>query len=114
MHKYSDNYADSSGTLYQFKRDEQDMTDAGNPDSVTTDHSPSFKYKSSFFKTLTNDDNGVFKNLKIAVPLKYLSNSFRSLEMPPINLIIHLELNWSNNYVISDNDDETTFNTTNL
>ena len=44
---YSDKYADSFGNLYQFKRDEQNMTDAGNPANVTTNHSPSFKYKAS-------------------------------------------------------------------
>ena len=43
--EYSDNYADSSGSLYQFKRDEQNM-DNGNI-AVTTADSPSFKYKSS-------------------------------------------------------------------
>ena len=46
-----------------------------------------------FLKLLTPDDNGVFKNMKIAVPLKYLSNSCRSLEMPLINCKIRLELN---------------------
>ena len=30
-----------------------------------------------FLKSLTNDDAGVFKNVKIAVPLKYLSNFLR-------------------------------------
>ena len=39
----------------------------GNPANVNTDNSKSFKYKSSFFKPLTADDNGVFKNVKIAV-----------------------------------------------
>ena len=34
------------------------------------------------------------------VPLKYLSNLFRSLEMPLINCKIHLELNWNNYCVI--------------
>ena len=34
---------------------------------------------------------------KKVVPLKYLSNFFRSLEIPLINCKIHLELNWSNN-----------------
>ena len=63
--------------------------------NVTADSS-SFKYKSSFFKTLEDDDNGLFKNVKIAVPLKYLSNIWRSLEMPLINCKIHLVLNWSN------------------
>ena len=46
----------------------------GNPANVTTDDSTYFKYKSSFFKPLTADDTEVFKDLKIAVPLKYLSN----------------------------------------
>ena len=34
------------------------------------------------------------------MPLKYLSNFFRSLEMPLINCKIHLELNWNNNCVM--------------
>ena len=80
--EYSDNYADSSGSLQQFKRGEQDITAAGIPNGVTTDNSSSFKYKSSFFKTLTNDDNEVFKDVKITVPPKYLFNFFRSLEIP--------------------------------
>ena len=46
----------------------------GNPVDVTTADSSSFKYKSILFKALEDDDNGVFKNVKIAVPLKYLSN----------------------------------------
>ena len=44
--EYSDNYADSSGSLYQFKRDEQNMNN-GNIADVTTADSLSFKYKSS-------------------------------------------------------------------
>ena len=71
--EYSDNYSDTSGSLWQFKRDKQNMNN-GNPANVTTADSTSFKYKSSFFKPLTTADNGVFENVKIAVPLKYLSN----------------------------------------
>ena len=33
--EYSDNYADSSGSLRQFKRDEQDITASGIPNVVT-------------------------------------------------------------------------------
>ena len=44
--EYSDNYEDSSGSLWQFKRDEQNMTGAGNSVNVTADNSSSFKYKS--------------------------------------------------------------------
>ena len=61
------------GCLWQFKRDESPGTNSGNPDNVSTANSTSFKYKSSFFKPLTAADNGVFKDVKIAVPLKYLS-----------------------------------------
>ena len=43
----------------------------------------------------------IFGNAKIAVPLKYLSNFWRSLEMPLINCKIHLELNWSKDCVMS-------------
>ena len=109
--EYSDNYSDTSWILWQFKRDEQNMNN-GNPANVTTADSSSFKYRSSFFKSLTAADNGVFKNVKIAVPLKYLSNFWRSLEMPLINCKIHLELNWSKDFVISTIAD-TTFKITN-
>ena len=88
MIEYSDNYSDTSGSLWQFKRDEIE----GDVDlTVNAQHIPnnssSFKYKSSF---ITNR-NGV----KIAVPLKYLSNFWRSLEMPLINCKIELSLKWS-------------------
>ena len=73
----------------------------GNPVNVTTDDSTSCKYKLSFFKPLPADDNGVFKDVKIVVPLKYLSNFQRSLEMPLINCKIDLELNLSKDCVMS-------------
>ena len=66
-----------------------------------------------FLKLLTPDDNGVFKNMKIAVPLKYLSNSCRSLEMPLINCKIRLKLNWSKDCVMSSIVGTTTFEITN-
>ena len=72
--EYSDNYSDTSGRLWQFKRDEPPVTEAGNPDDVSTNNSSSFKYKSRFFKPLDASDNGVFKNVKIVVPIKYFSN----------------------------------------
>ena len=51
----------------------------GNPANVTADNSSSFKCKSSFIKESTAvNNNRVFENVKIAVPLKYLSNFCRS------------------------------------
>ena len=45
--EYSDNCSDTWGSLWQFKRDEQNMEN-GNPADVTTGDSSSFKHKSSF------------------------------------------------------------------
>ena len=41
--QYSDNYADSSGSLHQFKRDQSPISDARNPLNVALDNSTSFK-----------------------------------------------------------------------
>ena len=100
--EYSDNYADFSGTLYQFKRDESPMNNAGNPNNVALDNSASSKYKASFVGKADDGDGNdrSLENTKIEVPLKYLSNFSRSLEMPLINCKIHLELNWKNNCVM--------------
>ena len=70
--EYSDNYSDTSGSSWQFKRDESPVTNDGNLGNVSTANSKSFKYKSSFFKPA--DNKGVFTDVKIAIPLKYLSN----------------------------------------
>ena len=100
--EYSDNYSDTSGSLCQFKRDESPVTNAGNLDNVSVDNSSYFKYKSSFIKeSSTVGVNRVFKNAKIAVPLKYWSDFWSSLEMLLINCKIHLELNWSKDCVLS-------------
>ena len=96
----------------QFKRDESPVANAENLVDVSTADSLSFKCKTSFFKPLTAADNGVFKNVKITVPLKYLSNFWRSLEMPLIDCKIRLELDWSNDCVMSTVTD-TTFKITN-
>ena len=89
--EYSDNYSETSRRLWQFKRDDLPVTNTRNPGNASTTNSTSFKYKSSFFKPVTTDNNGVF-NVKVAVLLKYLSNFWRSLEMPLINFKINLEL----------------------
>ena len=96
--QYSDNYADSSGSLYQFKRDESPMNNAGNLLNVALNNSTSFKYKASLLGKADDDDGNdrSLKNTKIVVPLKYLSSFFKSLEMPLINCKIHLQLNWNN------------------
>ena len=90
--EYSDNYSDTSGSLWQFKRDEQPKQNNGDISDVSTDYSSSFKYKSNFIGTMPN--GGRKNGVKIAVPLKYLSNFGRSLGMPLINCKVELSLKW--------------------
>ena len=73
--EYSDNYSDTSGSLWDFK------------------------YKASLIGNTEN--NGTKNGVKIAVPLKYLSNFWRSLEMPLINCKVELSLNWIENCVLT-------------
>ena len=73
--EYSDSYSDSSGSLWGFKRDEV----ANNANVTNDDNAPQFKYKANLIGN--TEANGTKKGVKIAVPLKYLSNFWRSLEM---------------------------------
>ena len=90
--EYSDNYQDSSATLYQYKRDEPPEDDA--VADLTANNSDSLKYKIKLLGNVTEiagDAAGVRRlNVKVLVPLKYLSNFFRSLEMSLINCKIKL------------------------
>ena len=43
--EYSDNYEQSSGSLWPYKTDEQNKNAAGNIDTVNANDSSSFKYK---------------------------------------------------------------------
>ena len=97
--EYSDNYQDSSTTLYQYKRDEPPEDDA--VADLTTDNSSSFKYKVKLLGNPVLVNNVATRNIKVVVPLKYLSNFFRSLEMPLINCKIKLNLTWKKECVVS-------------
>ena len=48
---------------------------------------------------MTNDD-GDIENVEIMIPLKYLSNFWRTLEMPLINCEVEIILTWSAGCVI--------------
>ena len=90
--EYSDNYHDSSATLFQYKRDEPPEGDPI-PD-LAVDNSSYFKYKLELLGDPVLDGAIAKRNVKVIVPLKYLSNFFRSLEMPLINCKIKLNLTW--------------------
>ena len=106
--EYSDNYSDTFGSLRDYKRDKI----INNANVTNDDNAPSFKYKASIIGNAEN--NGTKNGVKIAVPLKYLGNFWRSLEMPLINCKVKLSLNWIENCVLTTagNANKTTFKIT--
>ena len=79
--KYSDNYSKTSGSLWQHYQDDPN-------DNLA--NSESFKSKVKITGNTPNDGNT--KDVEIIVPLKYLSNFWRTLEMPRINCEVELIL----------------------
>ena len=104
--EYSDNYQDSSATLYQYKRNEPPEANA--IADLTADNSSSFKYKVSLLGNPVVANN-IARSVKVVVPLKYLSNFFRSLEMPLINCKIKSNLTWKKECVLSTDDGNAVF-----
>ena len=72
--EYSDNYSKTSGSLWQYCRDDPN-------DNIIQSES----FKSKIKITGKTPANGNTKDVEILVPLKYLSNFWRTLEMPLIN-----------------------------
>ena len=101
MIENSNNYSKTSGSLWQYHKDD--------PNDNLTD-SESFKYQVK--TTGKTPDNGNTNDVEIIVPLKYLSNFWRHLEMPLINCEVNLELTWSKDCVITNSTDKETFQIT--
>ena len=79
---------------------------------MTIDNSQSLKYKTALLGKTVNavaNTNSSVKEAKIVVPLKYLSNFWRSLEMPLINCKFYLELNWIEKRILSIDGDSSKF-----
>ena len=79
--EYSDNYCKTLGGLWQYYRDDPNHNIA---------QSESFKSKFKITGNTPADDET--ENFKIIVPLKHLSNFWRTFEMPLINYEISLDL----------------------
>ena len=79
--EYSNNNSKTSGSLWQYYKDD--------PNDNLTD-SESFKSKVKI--TGNTPEVGNAKDVEIIVPLKYLSNFWRTLEMPLINCEVNLIL----------------------
>ena len=96
--EYSDNYTKTSGSLWQYCKD---IPPRNNNNEIINflgnNNTDSFNFKAKI--TSQTGNNGT-KDVEIMVLLKYLSNFWRTLEMPLINCEINLILTWSPTCVI--------------
>ena len=96
--EYIDNYAKTTGSLWQYCKDIPARNN-NNAIIIFADNNltDSFNFNVKF--TGQTGNNGT-KDVEIMVPLKYLSNFWRTLEMPLINCEVNLILTWSSTCVL--------------
>ena len=109
--EYSKNYRKTIGSLYNYYRDE--LSDDNNPNNfpkTNVVNSDTFKYKNKITGNTYNvaegadghDANRVGKqDVELAIPLKYLGNFWRALNIPLISCEVSLELKWNKNCVMT-------------
>ena len=99
--EYIKNYRKTTRSLWNYYRDEPNSGAGGENNNVnySVKNSKSFDYKASITGKLAGIDT--IKDVEIVVSLKYLSNFWRTLEMPLINCEISLILTWYENCVIT-------------
>ena len=96
--EYSDNYSKTSGSLWQYCKEIPAIDNDGDiVDLNGVNATESFNFKTKITGQI--NINGIV-NVEIMVPLKYLRNFWRTLEMPLINCEVELILNWSANCII--------------
>ena len=104
--EYSKNYMKTIGSFYNYYRDElsNDDDDDNNFNNIKIVNSNAFKYKNKIIGNTYNVDdankNGT-QEVEIAIPLKYLGNFWRALNIPLISCEVSLELKWNKNCVIT-------------
>ena len=109
--EYSKNYRKTIGSLYNYYRDElSDDDDNNNKFLNNVVNSNAFKYKNKITGNTYNvaagaagrDANKVgTQEIKLAIPLKYLGNFWRALNMPLISCEVSLELKWNKNCIVT-------------
>ena len=120
--EYSKNYRKTIGSLYNYYRDElRDDADDNNFDNIKVVNSNTFKYKNKIIGNTYNVDaripnpdgagqidNPIYNLNKngtqeeeLTIPLIYLGNFWRALNIPLISCEVSLELKWDKNCVIT-------------
>ena len=94
--EHNKNYSKTSGSLFQYYRDELSLNDNG-----VIDKFPGNSAANKFKQQITGETpaDGT-KDIETMVPLKYLSHFWRTLEIPLINCEINFILIWCANCVI--------------
>ena len=96
--EYSDNYAKTSGSLWQYCKDVP-AVDNNNAIFNFTENNLTDSFNFKVKMTGQTVDDGT-KNVEIMVPQKYLSNFWRTPEMPLTNCEINFILTWSTNCIV--------------
>ena len=108
--EYSKNYRKTIGSLYNYYRDELTNDNNNNFANRNVVNSESFKYKNKIIGNTYNINAGVdgydankegTQKIELAIPLKYLGNFWRVLNIPLISCEVFLELKWNKNCVIT-------------
>ena len=96
--EYSDNYTKTTGSLWQYCQDIPARN--ANANDAITEFTEGNLTDSFNFKLKITGKTGGTKDVEIMVPLKHLSNFWRTLEMPLINCEVNLILTWSSKCVL--------------
>ena len=97
--KYTKSYRKTTGSLFNYHRNEPNSGAVGIINYSIKD-SESFNYKTSITGKLEGN-NAEQDDTEIAVPLKYLSHFWRTLDVPLTNCEISLTLSWSQNFIVN-------------
>ena len=99
--EYSKNYRKRTGSFWNYYRDEPNsgLGSENNNINYSRKDSKAFDYRASITGKLEGNNTG--KEVQIVVPLKYLSNFWRTLDLPLINYEMNLILTWSENCVLT-------------
>ena len=109
--EYSKNYRKTIGSLCNYYKDKlSDDADDNNFDNIKIVNSNTFKYKNKIIGNTYDADagaqgydvnNNCTQEVEFAIPLKYLGNFWRALNIPLISCEVFLELKWNKNCVIT-------------
>ena len=100
--EYSKNYKKTTGSMWNYYRDESNSGRDANNIIHSILNSESFDYKANFMENGVTQNNLTKNDIKIVVPLKHLSNFWRSLNIPLINCEVKLILTWFKSCVLID------------